>query len=182
MGRPRWLSGGAQPWDRHRDVMPPLRRNRDFVLLQAGQLLSSAGSQTTTIAYPLVVLATTHSAAAAGLVGFARLVPSALLTLPAGVAADRVDRRGLMIGSDVLRGIALGALAAALIAGTPPLWAILVVAIVEGVGISVFGVAENGALRAVVPPEQLADATGVLIGRRSVVFLLGPPLGGLLFG
>jgi MFS family permease len=183
MGRPRsFKRRRAGVSDKHRDVMPPLRRNRDFVLLQGGQLLSSAGSQTTTIAYPLVVLATTHSAAAAGLVGFGRLVPSALLTLPAGVAADRVDRRGLMIGSDVLRGIALGALAAALIAGTPPLWAILVVAVVEGVGISVFGVAENGALRAVVPPEQLADATGVLIGRRSVVFLLGPPLGGLLFG
>src|SRR4029078_2394166 len=71
---------------------------------------------------------------------------------------------------------------ARLVAGTPPLWAILVVAIVEGVGISVFGVAENGALRAVVPPEQLADATGVLIGRRSAGSFLGPPLGGLLFG
>ena len=162
--------------------MPPLRRNRDFVLLQGGQLLSSAGSQTTTIAYPLVVLATSHSPAQAGLVGFARLLPSALLTLVAGVAADRVDRRGLMIASDILRAVALGALGAALVAGTPPVWAILVVAVLEGVGISVFSVAENGALRAVVPPEQLADATGILIGRRAAVFLLGPPLGGLLFG
>jgi len=48
--------------------MVPLRRNRDFLLLQAGQLLSSAGSQSTTIAYPLLVLALTNSPSKAGLV------------------------------------------------------------------------------------------------------------------
>ena len=45
----------------------PLRRNRDFVLLQAGQFLSSAGTQATAIAYPLLALALTHSAVKAGL-------------------------------------------------------------------------------------------------------------------
>ena len=46
-------------------------RNRDFVLLTAGQLLSTLGSQLTTIAYPLLVLVVTHSPAKAGVVGFA---------------------------------------------------------------------------------------------------------------
>src|SRR6266516_1071077 len=51
--------------------MVPLRRNRDFVLLQAGQLLSTLGTGATTIAYPLLVLAVTHSPAkAAGRVTF----------------------------------------------------------------------------------------------------------------
>ena len=40
----------------------PLRRNRDFLLLQTGQLLSDVGSQSTSIAYPLLVLAATGSA------------------------------------------------------------------------------------------------------------------------
>ncbi len=53
----------------------PLRRNRDFVLLQAGQLLSSVGTQSTAIAYPLLVLAVTGSAAKAGAVAFARALP-----------------------------------------------------------------------------------------------------------
>ena len=52
-------------------AMRALRRNRDFVLLQAGQLLSSAGSQATAIAYPLLVLSTSGSPAQAGLVSFA---------------------------------------------------------------------------------------------------------------
>jgi hypothetical protein len=46
----------------------PLRRNRDFMLLQTAQLLSSGGSQMTAIAYPLLVLALTGSAAKAGFV------------------------------------------------------------------------------------------------------------------
>jgi hypothetical protein len=54
----------------------PLRRNRDLVLLQDGQLLASAGSESTAIAYPLLVLALTQSAAKAGLVTFARLCRS----------------------------------------------------------------------------------------------------------
>jgi hypothetical protein len=57
-------------------AVPPLWRNRDFVLLQAGQLLSTAGTSLTTIAYPLLALALTDSAAKAGLVTFARLAPS----------------------------------------------------------------------------------------------------------
>ena len=48
---------------------PPLWRNRDFVLLQSGQLFSTAGTQATQIAYPLLVLALTHSPSRAGVVG-----------------------------------------------------------------------------------------------------------------
>ena len=77
----------------------PLRRNRDFMLLQIGQLsgsCSNAGTQSTSIAYPLLVLAVTGSAAKAGVVAFARTVPMALFALPAGVAGIRRDvHRGL---------------------------------------------------------------------------------------
>ena len=46
----------------------PLRRNRDFVLLQTGQLLSTLGTQTASIAYPLLVLSVTGSAGKAGVI------------------------------------------------------------------------------------------------------------------
>ena len=67
----------------------PLRRNRDFMFLQAGQLLSSAGTQSSSVAYPLLVLAVTHSSAQTGVVAFMRVLPFTLFALPAGVAADR---------------------------------------------------------------------------------------------
>ena len=91
----------------------PLRRNRDFLLLQTGQLLSDVGSQSTSIAFPLLVLAMTGSAARAGVVAFARTVAWTFLSLPAGVAADRWNRRRLMLAADGVRVLAVGGLAAA---------------------------------------------------------------------
>ncbi|MDX6521316.1 MAG: hypothetical protein QOF08_1921, partial [Gaiellales bacterium] len=81
----------------------PLRRNRDFVLLQTGQLLSQSGTQVASIAYPLLVLSLSGSATMAGVVGFARFIAEAVFALPAGLLADRWSRKRLMISSDVLR-------------------------------------------------------------------------------
>jgi hypothetical protein len=151
------------------------------VLLQAGQLLSTAGTQSTTIAYPLLVLGLTGSPAKAGVVTFARLVPAAVFALPAGVAADRFDRRRLMIAADAARAAALGALGATIVLGQVAFWQIPLVAFAEGTGSVVFGAAEAGALRAVVPLFQLPAAAGAQEARASAVRLAGPPLGGVLF-
>jgi hypothetical protein len=160
----------------------PLRRNRDFVLLQVGQLLSEAGTQSTSIAYPLLVLAVTGSAAKAGIVSFARTLPWALLALPAGVAADRWNRKRLMIAADIVRMVVIGCLAAAILLHQIAFWAIPLVAFVEGSGAVLFLAAHPGALRAVVPARQLPAAAGAQTGRHAAVGLAGPPLGGALFG
>jgi hypothetical protein len=160
----------------------PLRRNRDFMLLQTGQLLSNIGTETTTIAYPLLVLSVTGSAAAAGIVSFARTLPWALLALPAGVLADRRNRRRLMIAADGVRMVAIGCLAAAILAHQVAFWVIPLVAFVEGSGTVLFLAAHAGAMRAVVPARQLPAAAGVQTGRQAAVGLVGPPLGGALFG
>ena len=158
-----------------------LRHNRDFVLLQAGQFLSSAGTQATAIAYPLLVLALTHSAVKAGLVSFARTAPIALLAIPAGLAADHWNRRALMIGADVLRAAAMTGLAVGLVVGSVPFWVITCVAFVEGIGATVFNAAQPGALRAIVPSGQLPEAAGAQSGQTAAVRIVGPPLGGALF-
>ena len=112
----------------------PLRRNRDFMLLQTGQLLSAGGTQITSIAYPLLVLSVTGSAAKAGFVAFARLVAMVLFALPAGLAADRWSRKALMIAADVVRLLAVGALAVAILSDSIVFGAIAVVAFIEGAG------------------------------------------------
>src|SRR5215211_2840972 len=111
------------------------------MLLQAGQLLSSLGTQSSSIAYPLLVLATTGSAAKAGVVAFARALPLPLFALPAGVAADRGDRRRLMIGADAVRLLAVGGLAVAILAHAATFAAVALVAFVEGAGTAVFNAA-----------------------------------------
>jgi MFS family permease len=159
----------------------PLRRNRNFMLMQAGQLLSNMGTQVTSIAYPLLVLALTHSALKAGIVSFARAAPMAVLALPAGVAADHWSRRALMIASDGVRAAALVFLSLGLVFFDLPYWVIPCIACVEGVGTTIFTAAQPGALRAVVPKEQLVEAAGAQTGRRAAVRIVGPPAGGALF-
>ena len=160
----------------------PLRRNRDFLLLQAGQLLSGIGTQSGLIAYPLLVLELTGSAARAGVVAFARGLSSTLLAMPAGVVADRWDRRRLMIAADAVRVVIVGGLAAAIVADWLEFWMIPVAAFVEGSGAAVFHAAEAGALRAVVPVRQLPAAAAARSGRMAAVWLVGPSMGGALFG
>jgi MFS family permease len=160
----------------------PLHRNRDFVLLQAGQLLSSLGTSSTTIAYPLLVLAVTGSPAKAGLVGFARILPQPLFSLPAGVVADRHDRKRVMLAADAARAVALAALGFAIVADESALWLVTAAAFVEGVGSVFFAAASAGALRAVVPVRELAAAAGTQEARNAAANLAGPPLGGALFG
>ncbi len=159
----------------------PLRRNRDFVLLQLGQLLSAIGVQMTAIAYPLLVLAETHSAAKAGIVGFARVVPYPVCGLLAGAAADRWNRKALMIGSDAVRALAVVALAATIAVGSVEFWLIVAVSLVDGAGSSFFAAAQAGALRSVVPARQMPAAIATVTGRQSVVLVAGPPVGGALF-
>jgi len=160
----------------------PLRRNRDFVLLQIGQALSTVGSEASGIAYTLLALALTGSPAKAGLAGFARLVPYALFALPAGVASDRFNRKWLMVWADVVRVLALGSLALTIATGHVSLAQVLLVAFIEGTMFVVFNIAEIGAVRSVVPAAQLQSAFATEQARMSTVYLIGPPLGGALFG
>jgi MFS family permease len=162
--------------------LAPLRRNRDFVLLQAGQLFSNVGTQTTQIAYPLLVLALTHSPAKAGVVAFARALPLWLFALPAGLAADRFSRKRLMIAADVGRTATVAALGVAVLLHHVAFWEIPVVAFVEGAGAALFGGAQMAVMRSVVPKPQLPMASNVLTARVAIVRLVGPPLGGVLFG
>jgi MFS family permease len=164
------------------DLSVPLRRNRDFLLFQSGQLLSSFGTQTAQIAYPLLALALTGSASKAGLVAFARALPFGLFALPTGLAADHFSRKRLMITADVIRVLAVGALAAAIIADAVTFWALVAVAFLEGAAATLFVSSSSAALRAVVPRSQLPNATSVITARVATVRLGGPPLGGALFG
>ncbi len=159
----------------------PLRRNRDYMLVWAGQGVSELGSQVSTVAYPLLVLALTHSPAKAGVVGLAATLPLPLLALPAGMLADHLDRKRLMLTCDALRAAALAALTVAVFSGSVAYGVVAAVAFFDGALLTVSFVTERGVLRRLVPPEQLAAA----VARNETAFyassVVGPPLGGLLF-
>jgi MFS family permease len=160
----------------------PLWRNRDYILLWSGQMISSVGTRVSMLAFPLFVLALTHSPAQAGLIGAMRGLPYALLILPAGALVDRWNRKRVMILCDIGRAIALGSIPIALILGRLTIAQLYIVSLVEGTLFTFFGLAETACLPQVVAKEQLptAAAQGMVID--SVSGLIGPSIGGVLYG
>jgi MFS family permease len=159
----------------------PLHRNRDFLLYQSGGLLSTFGSGISGIAYPLLTLALTHSAAKTGYIGAVEFLPVVLLSAPAGVAADRFDRRRLMIAADAAGATALALLGAAVLTGHATYWMVVVVCFVDTTAAVLYRSGSSGAMKAVVPTPQLADASSVTMARMSTVRLVAPPVGGLIY-
>ncbi|GAB2714329.1 MFS transporter [Kitasatospora kifunensis] len=161
---------------------PPLLRNRDFLLLWQGSAVSGLGSNASSVAYPLLVLALTGSPVDAGLTGFVAALPQLLFQLPAGALIDRWDRKRAMIWCDILRGLAIGSIALALLAGRLYLPHILVVGFLEGTLTVGFRIAASAAVPNVVHRSQLALALSRNEARARGAAMLGQPLGGVLFG
>ena len=77
--------------------LAPLRDSRDLRLLVLGSFLSGLGSQATLVALPYQVYVQTHSALLVGLLGSVELAPLVAASLLGGAAADRIDRRRLLL-------------------------------------------------------------------------------------
>ena len=160
----------------------PLRRNRDFRMLWTGQLLSDTGTQVGGLAYPLLILALTHSAALAGVAGTARAVTLLCLQLPAGALADRFDRRLTMIACDTMRAVLLAVLGVLVVAHLAAWPAVMAVSVTEGGAGAIFTPAATAALPGIVPDGQLEQAWAATEARAYGASLVGPALGGVLFG
>ena len=160
----------------------PLRKSRDFTLLWCGQAVSGLGSSATFLAYPLLTLATTGSAVAAGAVGTVTGVVGVVFRIPGGALADRWNRRTLMIACDAGRILLLTTLFILIATGHVNLTVITVVAVSSSLLAVAFEPASLAAVSQVVPPEQLPDAFGWTEARNFGASTAGPPLGGALFG
>jgi len=163
-------------------VTTTLWRNREFTLLWSSQSLSDLGTAIAQLAVPLLVLERTGSAVKAGVVGTTALVVKLAMRLPAGVLADRIDRRRALLACDAVRLIAFLLLAAAIAAGRAGLVVIIVVAVVDGCSTAIFNTIELASIRSIVPASQLPAAVARNEARSYGTSLAGPPLGGLLFG
>jgi predicted MFS family arabinose efflux permease len=159
----------------------PLRKNRDFIILWTGQVVSTIGSEISALAFPLLVLALTRSPARAGIVGFANTLPHLFLYLPAGALVDRWDRKRIMLVADAARALAMSSLVVALAMHRLTFTQIVVVALLEGSFGVFFRVSESAALPQVVPKEQLPQAIAQNQARQQAAGIVSQPLGGFLF-
>jgi MFS family permease len=160
----------------------PLWQNRDFVLLWSGQVVSITGTQISTLALPLLVLALSHATAQAGLAAAARLLPYLLLSLPAGVLVDRWDRKRVIIVADFARLLAYGSVPVAYAMGRLGVAQLYAVALVDGTAFIFFDVAQLSCLPRVVPSAQLPGASAFNASGQAFSYIAGPGLGGLIVG
>ncbi len=160
-----------------------LWRHRDFLKLWMGETVSEFGSQVTLVAMPLaaaVVLRATP--AEMGILSALEMLPFLLISLPAGVWADRLQRRPILIAADILRAVVLLAVPVAGLTGHLSMPLLYVVALVAGVGTVFFDVSYQSYLPALVEREHLIEGNSKMELTRSTAQLAGPGLGGVLVG
>jgi MFS family permease len=159
-----------------------LLRNHDFTVLWVGQTISELGSRMSMFVFPLLAYAITGSALWAAAAEAAHLVGLVATLLPAGVYADRTDRRRLMRAASGSGFVLYLSLVAAAVTVGISIGHLLLVAALTGAGAGLFAPAETSAVRTVVPDEQLAAALSQNQARQHVASLVGGPFGGALFG
>ncbi|MFK0226778.1 MFS transporter [Streptomyces sp. NPDC090303] len=162
--------------------VPALLRERTFRRYWTGQTISLAGDQISLIAIPLAaVLALGADAAAMGLLKTAELLPALLLNLPLGAWADRqANRRRAMIAADIGRAALVLTLPVAYAMDALTLGQLYAVAFGIGALTVLFDVCNTTLFVALVPTDQYVRANSLVNGSRSMAWLAGPGVGGLL--
>jgi MFS family permease len=161
-------------------LLAPLR-HRDFRLLWTGMCVSLLGDGVFLVAMAWQVYALSNAPAALALVGVAMTVPTIVFLLLGGVVSDRLDRRRIMLGADVARGLAVGLMAVLSLTGALELWHVVALVAVYGAGQAFFSPAFDAIVPDVLPPEELAQANALDQFVRPIALrLAGPALGGVL--
>jgi hypothetical protein len=158
----------------------PLRANRDFRIVLAGQAVSALGDAISITTMPLLVLSLTGSGAAVGVVGALQLLPNLGFGLFAGALADRWDRRRMILWADVGRAALTAAIPVSHWIGLPTMAVILVVTVPINILRLFADAGLTSALPSLVGRENLGRANAQLEATLSVPFIVGPAIAGVL--
>ncbi|QPF73745.1 MFS transporter [Roseateles sp. DAIF2] len=156
-------------------------RERNFVLYLAARLLGAFAVQMQSVAIGWQVYAFSGEVLDLGLVGLAQFLPFLILILPAGQAADRLDRRRIItvcFGINLLCALLLWLMTHR---GLTSVWPVLAVLTLFGSARAFSMPASQAVLINLVPPQHFAQAVAINSSTFHVAVIAGPVLGGLLF-
>jgi predicted MFS family arabinose efflux permease len=161
-----------------RSRLPPA-----FARLAWSNLAAQCSEQMALAAATIVaVLLLDADGAETGLLQTAQTLPFLILSLPAGVLADRVSRRGLMVVAEAARAVSLALVLALIASGELNLAALAALGFAGATGTVAYSVAAPAMAPLLVPREVLSLANRRLELARSSAFAAGPALGGALVG
>ena len=178
------MSTHREPVDRPRSWRPRLpsvlREEPQYRLLFGGQVLSILGDRVMMVVLPFAVLAVGGGVGDVAIVSAAQFLPFAVLALPAGVWADRLDRKKILIASDVTRFGCQLAGGILLVTGTAHVLHLAVLAALYGAADAFFAPAFTGLLPGTVSPINLQPANALRGLSFSTGSIVGPVLAGFL--
>ena len=157
-----------------------LRRHRNYRLFFTGQLISVSGTWMQNIALAWLVVELTHSPIAVGALAFCRFIPFTVFGLFAGVLADRVDNRRLVIATQATSMALSAVLATLVLTGTATLWMVYALAILTSTAI-VFDAPGRQALTfQMVGRQELPNAVALNASLFNGSRVIGPALAGII--
>lgn len=159
---------------------PGNRLSIDFWKYWTGQTISNLGSSVTLFALPLLVYKLTGSAINLGISGAADFLPYLLFGLILGAWTDRVDRKRMMIFTDIARAVIVATIPLLAVLGALPVWWIYVVGFVHSTLTICFEAGQFAAIPSLVNQDDLVTANGRIQASYSAAQIAGPLLAGLL--
>src|SRR3989440_10686404 len=154
--------------------------NSDFWKYWTGQTISNLGSSITLFALPLLVYKLTGSALNLGIATAATFLPYLLFGLILGAWTDRVDRKRMMIGTDIGRALIIASIPVMAALGLLTVWWIYLVGFVQATMTICFEAGQFAAIPGLVKRDDLVTANGRIQASYSAAQVIGPLLAGLL--
>ncbi|MCD6550732.1 MFS transporter [Thermotoga sp.] len=155
---------------------------RNFVLLALGRFVSILGSSIQAVAIPLFVLDLTHSGTAVATMSIAYMIPRIFLMPIAGVIGDRGNRKFLMVSMDFLRGFLICFLALLAARDSVTLSVLYLSQVAMAIMDNLFEIPTGAMFPDIVPADFLMKANSIMGMVRIFPQILGPALGGVIYG
>jgi MFS family permease len=158
----------------------PLRRSRDYRRLWVGQLVSTTGRQVTLVSLPYQVFVLTRSPLAVGMIGLVEVVPLIVFSIVGGAVADRVDRRKLILITEIGLAVTSGLLLLGAALGAPPLAYLYLVAAAQSALYAMNSPTRTAIVPALVGKDLLPAALALSQVQFNATMIVGPAVGGLI--
>ena len=151
-----------------------------FILLWTGELISSIGGGLTSFGLGVYIFQKTGSASGMALVTLLGFLPTLLLSVPAGVLADRFDRRLLMMIGDGLSALGIGYILICMLTGEAKLWQICLGVFISSVFSSLLEPSFRATITDLLTKEEYSKASGLVSLAGSARYLFSPVIAGFL--
>jgi MFS family permease len=157
-----------------------LRRHRNYRLFFTGQVISVSGTWMQNVALAWLVVELTHSPLAVGALAFCRFLPFTIFGLVAGVVADRIDNRKLVIATQAVSMTFSAILAVLVLTGSQTLWLVYVLAILSGTALVFDAPGRHALTFQMVGRDELPNAVALNASLFNASRVVGPAVAGVL--